>query len=120
MIPWQTVATAVTDEGKLELRRRGESEFLIVIGGRVLMNSTSRSSEEALAQFICPIGGRYVRDKRPAVIAALAAAEILAHVLADEAGLRHGMNAATGRGAGKRHGGPRVSGAGFGRSDHAA
>jgi spermidine synthase len=34
----------------LELRKRGESEFLIVIGGRVLMNSASQRSEQALAE----------------------------------------------------------------------
>lgn len=51
--PWKSLATADTDEGKLELRRRGDSEFLIVIGGRVLMNSASRRSEEALATLAC-------------------------------------------------------------------
>ncbi len=52
-LPWQTLATAATDEGPLELRRRGDSEFLIVIAGRVLMNSASRRSEEALATLAC-------------------------------------------------------------------
>jgi spermidine synthase len=47
--PWKTLATVPNDEGALELRQRGDDEFLIVIGGRVLMNSFSRSSEEALA-----------------------------------------------------------------------
>jgi spermidine synthase len=51
--PWQTLATAKTDEGLLELRRRGDDEHLIVIGGRVLMNSASRRSEEALATLAC-------------------------------------------------------------------
>jgi spermidine synthase len=51
--PWQTLATANTDEGLLELRRRGDDEHLIVIGGRVLMNSASRRSEEALATLAC-------------------------------------------------------------------
>jgi len=53
MKPWRTIATAPTDdreeEGDLELRQRGEDEFLITVGGRVLMNSTVRSSEEALS-----------------------------------------------------------------------
>lgn len=53
MIPWQTIATAQTDEGLLELRRRGDGEHLIVIAGRVLMNSASRRSEEALATLAC-------------------------------------------------------------------
>ncbi len=48
--PWVTLASAPTAEGLLELRRRGESEFLIVIGGRVLMNSASQRSEQALAE----------------------------------------------------------------------
>ena len=51
--PWQTLATAPTGEGTLELRRRGDDEFLIVIAGRVLMNSASRRSEEALATLAC-------------------------------------------------------------------
>lgn len=49
MTPWRTLATVSTDEGPLELRQRGEADFLIVIGGRVLMTSASRSSEEALS-----------------------------------------------------------------------
>ena len=36
----------------------------------------------ALERFICPIGGKAIRDKRPEVIAALAAAEIVEHLLA--------------------------------------
>jgi spermidine synthase len=51
--PWRTLATVSTDEGALELRQRGDdpatAEFLIVIGGRVLMTSTARRSEEALS-----------------------------------------------------------------------
>ena len=47
--PWQTLATIATAEGPLELRRRGERDFLIVVGGRVLMTSAARRSEEALA-----------------------------------------------------------------------
>lgn len=53
MIPWKTIATAQTDEGLLELRRRGDGEHLIVIAGRVLMNSASRQSETALATLAC-------------------------------------------------------------------
>ena len=47
--PWETIATASTPEGPLELRRR-KDDWLMVIGGRVLMNSSSRRSEEALAR----------------------------------------------------------------------
>jgi predicted membrane-bound spermidine synthase len=49
--PWQTLATVPTAEGPLELRQRGERDFLIVVGGRVLMTSVARRSEEALATF---------------------------------------------------------------------
>jgi spermidine synthase len=51
--PWKTLAKTDTSEGVLELRQRGETDFLIVIGGRVLMNSFSRSSEEELARLAC-------------------------------------------------------------------
>ena len=47
--PWTTLASVATHEGALELRQRGEAEFLIVIAGRVLMTSVARRSEEALA-----------------------------------------------------------------------
>jgi spermidine synthase len=46
---WQTIATIGTPEGVLELRRRRD-DWLMVIDGRVLMNSFSRSSEEQLSQ----------------------------------------------------------------------
>jgi predicted membrane-bound spermidine synthase len=47
--PWKTLEAVDTDEGKLELRQRGDSQFLIVIDGRVLMTSAERRSEEALS-----------------------------------------------------------------------
>jgi spermidine synthase len=49
MNPWTVLDTVQTPEGVLELRLR-DNEFLIVIDGRVLMNSHSRSSEEELAR----------------------------------------------------------------------
>ncbi len=48
-LPWKTLATVATAEGPLELRQRGPRDFLIVVGGRVLMTSAARRSEEALA-----------------------------------------------------------------------
>jgi spermidine synthase len=51
--PWRVLAKVDTEEGMLELRQRGDADFLIVIGGRVLMNSYSRSSEEELARLGC-------------------------------------------------------------------
>lgn len=54
--PWTTLASVDTLEGPLELRRRGESDYLIMIDGRVLMNSFSRSSEEELSKLsLAPI-----------------------------------------------------------------
>jgi spermidine synthase len=55
---WQTLASAETSEGRLELRRRGESELVITIGGRVLMHGAAHRSEAALAELSCrPISG---------------------------------------------------------------
>src|SRR4051812_7969716 len=48
--PWTTLASVDTLEGPLELRRRGDADYLITIDGRVLMNSFSRSSEEELSR----------------------------------------------------------------------
>src|SRR6185436_17677759 len=53
MTPWKTLATVATTEGALQLRQRGAREFLIVIGGRVLMTSNDRRSEQALATLAC-------------------------------------------------------------------
>jgi spermidine synthase len=48
--PWETVATAETADGLLALRRRGPREWLIAIGGRVLMNGHASGSEVALGR----------------------------------------------------------------------
>ncbi len=53
MTPWKTLATVATAEGALQLRQRGEREFLIVIDGRVLMTSSDRRSEQGLATLAC-------------------------------------------------------------------
>jgi spermidine synthase len=56
--PWRTLATVGTAEGVLELRRRND-DWLMVIDGRVLMNSFSRSSEEELARLaVARLGDR--------------------------------------------------------------
>jgi spermidine synthase len=65
MIPWKVLATVTTAEGKLELRQRGAREFLITIDGRVLMTSSERSSEEALATLACE---RLAGRKAPRVL----------------------------------------------------
>ncbi len=53
MKPWETLERVATDEGPLELRRRGERDFLITIAGRVVMTSGAHRSEDALAQLAC-------------------------------------------------------------------
>lgn len=64
MKPWITLATVDTADGPLELRRRGERDFLIVIAGRVLMTSSERRSEEALATLALA----KLRSKSPRVL----------------------------------------------------
>lgn len=51
--PWKTIATIPTDEGPLELRQRGAKDFLITLGGLVLMNSLANRSEIVLGQLGC-------------------------------------------------------------------
>lgn len=53
MQPWTTLETAATADGALELRRRADGTFLILIAGRVLMTSNDRRSEQALATLAC-------------------------------------------------------------------
>lgn len=52
-IPWKTIDRVSTDEGLLELRQRGERDFLITVDGRVLMNSRAHRTEEALGALAC-------------------------------------------------------------------
>ena len=51
--PWKTIESIETDEGVLELRQRDERDFLITLGGLVLMNSLSNRSEVVLGQLGC-------------------------------------------------------------------
>lgn len=51
--PWKTIDSIATDEGTLELRQRGERDFLITIGSQILMNSLSNRSEVVLGQLGC-------------------------------------------------------------------
>jgi spermidine synthase len=51
--PWRTVDSVDTDEGLLDLRQRGETDFLITIDGRVLMNSSANISEMVLGELAC-------------------------------------------------------------------
>ena len=68
-----------------EALRRGDAAYVGMIGSKT-KKATFKSwylkeaggSEAGYAQLVSPIGGAEVRDKRPAVIAAMAAAEIMA------------------------------------------
>jgi len=51
--PWKIIDSIATEEGILELRQRGERDFLIMIGAQVLMNSLSNRSEVVLGQLGC-------------------------------------------------------------------
>jgi spermidine synthase len=51
--PWQTIDNIETLEGRLELRKRGEKDFLITVGGRILMNSRTHRSETELGLVAC-------------------------------------------------------------------
>ncbi|MBV8448204.1 MAG: xanthine dehydrogenase accessory protein XdhC [Hyphomicrobiales bacterium] len=100
--------------------RRDDARYVGMIGSMTKRTRFERwflargGAREALLRFICPIGGKRVRDKRPSVIAALATAEILSHLLANKTQQNDKANAAA------RLSGTRVSGAGFGRKHHAA
>src|SRR4051794_32656158 len=65
MKPWQVIERVETNEGRLELRQRGERDFLITIGGRVLMTSAAHRSEDELARLAC---AAMIRRPRPRVL----------------------------------------------------
>lgn len=50
---WRTIEKADTPDGVLELRQRGERDFLILINNRVLMNSSANRSEIVLGREAC-------------------------------------------------------------------
>jgi len=51
--PWKTIESVATEEGTIELRQRGEKDFMIMIGSQVLMNSLANRSEVVLGQLGC-------------------------------------------------------------------
>lgn len=51
--PWRTLDRRETGDGVLELRRRDRDDFLILVGGRVLMNSRESRSEVVLGRETC-------------------------------------------------------------------
>jgi xanthine dehydrogenase accessory protein XdhC len=63
--------------------QRGDFAYLGLIGSRTKRAQFERGfrdleiPQERIARLVCPIGGGRIRDKRPAVIAALVAAELL-------------------------------------------
>ena len=63
--PWQTIEKADTPDGVLELRRRSERDFLILINNRVLMNSSASRSELVLGELACQ---KVSRGSRPRVL----------------------------------------------------
>jgi spermidine synthase len=50
---WETLETLDTAAGPLSLRRRGERDFLIAHGARVLMTSAAHGSEDVLGARAC-------------------------------------------------------------------
>ena len=57
--PYTLLESVPTPEGLLELRQRGERDFLLTIRGQVLMTSALRRTEIELAQLACAgISGR--------------------------------------------------------------
>jgi spermidine synthase len=65
MRPWEVLDRVDSPDGPLELRRRGEGDFLITLAGRVLMNSAAHRSEVALAELAC---ARLVGHATPRVL----------------------------------------------------
>jgi spermidine synthase len=63
--PWKTIESIATDEGILELRQRGELDFMIMIGSQVLMNSLANRSEVVLGQLGC---GHLMESESPRVL----------------------------------------------------
>ena len=51
--PWRIVDSVDTDEGLLDLRQRGKTDFLITIDRRVLRNSSANMSEIVLSELAC-------------------------------------------------------------------
>jgi spermidine synthase len=63
--PWQTIDRTDGSDNVLELRKRGERDFLLLVNGRVLMNSSANRSEVALGEHACRI---IVDRPRPRVL----------------------------------------------------
>ena len=66
--PWVTLDERETPDGVLELRRRDSNDFLIMVAGRVLMNSRESRSEEVLGAKTCEGVGAGVGGARALVV----------------------------------------------------
>jgi spermidine synthase len=56
--PWVVIGRFETPEGAIELRQRGERDFLVMLGAQVLMSSTSNRSEIELGRIAtAPLAG---------------------------------------------------------------
>jgi xanthine dehydrogenase accessory factor len=87
--PAGTACLVLTHSHALDARitaaalERGDLAYVGLIGSRSKRRRFERAfrdtgiPEERIAALVCPIGDRGIRDKRPAVIAALAAAELV-------------------------------------------
>lgn len=62
--PWETLDAVDTEEGRLELRRRGD-DYVITVAGRVLMSSIAHLTEVAVAEMACR---EVARRERPKVL----------------------------------------------------
>jgi len=51
--PFEVLDSEVTEEGTLQLLRRGDSDYMISVGGKVLMSSVHTSTELELAREPC-------------------------------------------------------------------
>jgi spermidine synthase len=61
--PWRTLDSVDTPEGPLQIRQRGKRDFLMTLGGRVLMSSMAHRSEDALAELTCGLPGAPTRPR---------------------------------------------------------
>jgi len=63
--PWQTIGKSANEDNVIELRKRGDRDFLLLVNGRVLMNSSANRSEVTLGAHAC----RLVADRpKPRVL----------------------------------------------------
>lgn len=63
--PWKVIESVKTADGVLELRQRGERDFLITVNSLVLMNSSLHRSEVALGELAC---GHLKEQEKPKVL----------------------------------------------------